>query len=333
MIISLSKNIGETALQNIEKKLNDFSYKGTLVKTSSENHLVCIGKNPIDLRVFGAMEGVKDIFRVKEDYKLVSRQWKLNHSTITLSNGTQIGNGHFQIMAGPCSIESEAQIESIVAHLVENKIKIMRGGVFKPRTSPYSFRGLGIEGLKLFHAHCKANDIAIITEVMEMSQIEAMYPYVDIFQVGARNSQNYNLLEALGELDKPVLLKRGISGTIEDLLYSAEYIFSKGNDQLMLCERGIRTYETAYRNTFDINAIALLKDKTHLPVIADPSHGIGIRKYVPQIALAASVAGADGVIFEIHPTPEEAKSDAQQTLSFEESAKLIRRLNKIALYS
>ncbi len=329
MIIQLQSPINETLLQNIEKKLNVYAYKSTHVKTKQDDYLVCIGKNPIDLRVFGALEGVKDIFRIKDDYKLVSRQWKLNHTSLTLNNGAKIGNGHFQIMAGPCSIESEAQIESIVAHLVENNVKIMRGGVFKPRTSPYSFRGLGIEGLKLFHAHCKANDIAIITEVMEMSQIEAMYPYADIFQVGARNSQNYNLLEALGELDKPVLLKRGISGTIEDLLYSAEYIFSKGNDQLMLCERGIRTYETAYRNTFDINAIALLKDKTHLPVIADPSHGVGIRKYVPQIALAASVAGADGVIFEIHPTPEEAKSDAQQTLSFEESSKLIKKLNTL----
>jgi 3-deoxy-7-phosphoheptulonate synthase len=329
MIIQLQSPINEIVLQNIEKKLNTHGYKSTHVKTKQDAYLVCIGKNPIDLRVFGALEGVKDIFKIKDDYKLVSRQWKLNHSTLTLNNGAKIGNGHFQIMAGPCSIESESQIESIVGHLKENHIKIMRGGVFKPRTSPYSFRGLGIDGLKLFYTHCKANDIAIITEVMEMGQIEAMYPYVDIFQVGARNSQNYNLLEALGELDKPVLLKRGISGTIEDLLYSAEYIFSKGNDQLLLCERGIRTYETAYRNTFDINAIVLLKDKTHLPVIADPSHGIGIRKYVPQVALAASVAGADGVIFEIHPTPEEAKSDAQQTLSFEESSKLIKRLNAL----
>jgi 3-deoxy-7-phosphoheptulonate synthase len=329
MIIQLQSDIKEQALQSIEKKLGTFDYKSTLVKTKTENYLVCVGKNTIDMRVFGHLEGVQDIFRVSDDYKLVSRQWKLQNSILTLNNGSKIGNGHFQIMAGPCSIESEAQIEAIVKHLKDNNVKIMRGGVFKPRTSPYSFRGLGIEGLKLFHQHCKANDIAIITEVMEMSQIESMYDYVDIFQVGARNSQNYNLLEALGELDKPVLLKRGISGTIEDLLYSAEYIFSKGNDQLMLCERGIRTYETAYRNTFDINAIAILKDKSHLPVIADPSHGIGIRKYVPQIALAAAVAGADGIIFEIHPTPEEAKSDAQQTLSFEESERLVKRINNI----
>ena len=179
------------------------------------------------------------------------------------------------------------------------------------------------------HEQCKRHSIKIITEVMQVSQIEEMADYVDIFQVGARNSQNYNLLDALGEIDKPILLKRGISGTIEELLNSAEYVFSKGNERLMLCERGIRTFETEYRNTFDINAIQLLKDKSHLPVIADPSHGIGIREFVPNLALASLIAGADGVIFEIHEKPEEAYSDGQQTLNFIESDQLISKIEKM----
>jgi 3-deoxy-7-phosphoheptulonate synthase len=186
-----------------------------------------------------------------------------------------------------------------------------------------------MEGLKMFAQKCRANNIKLITEVMELNQIEDMYEYVDVFQVGARNSQNFNLLDALGRCDKPVLLKRAISGTIEELLQSAEYVYSRGNDQLMLCERGIRSFENSYRNTFDINAIAILKEKSHLPVIADPSHGVGIRKHVPAIAMAAAIAGADGIIYEVHPEPEKAKSDAQQTLDFNESQKMIERLRNI----
>jgi len=205
----------------------------------------------------------------------------------------------------------------------------MRGGVFKPRSSPYAFRGLGISGLKMFSRLCRKKGIKIITEVMQVSQIEEMYEYVDVFQVGARNSQNFNLLDELGRVDKPVLIKRGMSGTLDELLQSAEYIFSNGNEKLMLCERGIRTYETAYRNTFDVNAIPLLKEKTHLPVIADPSHGIGLREHVSAVALAAAVAGADGIIYEVHERPEEAASDGQQTLNFSESAELVKKLVRL----
>ena len=182
----------------------------------------------------------------------------------------------------------------------------MRGGVFKPRTSPYAFRGMGIDGLKLWHSIASEAGIKIVTEVMQTSQIEEMYPYVDIYQVGARNSQNFNLLDELGKVDKAVMIKRGISGTIEELLQSAEYVFSGGNEKLILCERGIRTYEKASRNTLDLNAIPILKAKSHLPVIVDPSHGIGIRAYVPQMALAGVMAGADGVIYESHEIPEKS---------------------------
>jgi 3-deoxy-7-phosphoheptulonate synthase len=229
-------------------------------------------------------------------------------------------------MAGPCSIENEKQIEQTIQHLVSNNVRIMRGGVFKPRSSPYAFRGLGIDGLKVWYELARKNGIKIISEVMQVSQIEPMLPYVDVFQVGARNTQNFNLLDELGKVDKPVMIKRGISGTIDELLSSAEYVFSAGNEKLILCERGIRTYEKASRNTMDINAIPILKVKSHLPVVADPSHGIGIREFVPQVALAAAVAGADGIIYETHQKPEEAFSDGQQTLDFDESSRLIEKL-------
>jgi 3-deoxy-7-phosphoheptulonate synthase len=233
------------------------------------------------------------------------------------------GNNQCTLMAGPCSIENEAQIVSVLKHLKEQGVQYMRGGVFKPRSSPYAFRGLGIDGLKLWHELAKSFNICIVTEVMQVSQIDEMLPYTDIFQVGARNTQNYNLLDALGQVDKPVLIKRGISGTIDELLFSAEYIFSGGNEKLILCERGIRTYERASRNTLDLNAIPILKAKTHLPVMVDPSHGIGMRDHVRHMALAGVMAGADGIIYEVHQTPEEAYSDGQQTLNFEESKKLI----------
>ncbi|MCB0584957.1 MAG: 3-deoxy-7-phosphoheptulonate synthase, partial [Phaeodactylibacter sp.] len=266
--------------------------------------------------------------RVSDAYKLVSKKWRVEDTSIRLNDDTEIGTGHFTIMAGPCSIESEEQIEKVIGHLARNGVRIMRGGVYKPRSSPYSFRGLGIDGLRLWHEKASAAGIKIITEVMMVEQIEAMADYVDIFQVGARNSQNFNLLDALGEVDKPVLLKRGISGAIDELLQAAEYIFSNGNERIMLCERGIRTYESAYRNTMDINAIALLKEKTHLPVIADPSHGIGLRRFVSPVALAAVMAGADGVIVEVHEQPEKAYSDGQQTLSFPEAERLYKQLRQ-----
>jgi len=327
MIIQLEKSIASKQLEQLKSKLEQVHYKTTEVKTQFGDYIIGVGKKEIDIRSIGTMEGIKDIHRVSDAYKLVSKKWKINETAIELGD-LKIGAGHFQMMAGPCSIESEEQIKSTVEHLKAHGVKIMRGGVYKPRSSPYSFRGLGIDGLKIWHEHASAAGIKIITEVMMTEQIESMHDYIDIFQVGARNSQNFNLLDALGEVDKPVLLKRGISGTMDELLQSAEYIFSHGNERIMLCERGIRTYEKAYRNCMDINAIAMLKDKTHLPVIADPSHGIGVRKYVESIALASVMAGADGVIFEVHQVPEKAFSDGQQTLNYEQAGKLYERLRK-----
>lgn len=316
MIVQLDKNINTETINNLQSKLTDIGYKGNEVKTQFDHYMICIGKKPFDIRAIGCLEGVKDIHKVTDPYKLVSRQWKVKNTLIDLGDNVIIGDGHFEIMAGPCSIESPEQVESVVKHLKANGVNIMRGGVYKPRSSPYSFRGLGIEGLKMFHQICSAHGIKIITEVMMTEQIDAMLPYVDIFQVGARNAQNFNLLDALGKTDKAVMLKRGISGTIDELLYAAEYVFSNGNERILLCERGIRSYEKAYRNTMDINAIAMLKEKTHLPVVADPSHGIGVRKFVEPVALASVMAGADAVIMEVHQCPEKAFSDGQQTLDY-----------------
>lgn len=328
MIIQFKKNISSEEKNTIVRTVTALDYKTTPVSTQGGHYLVCIGKKDFDLRTLGYMPGIEDIHRVSDDYKLVSRKWKVGRSQLDLGDGVCIGNGTLSIMAGPCSIENEGQVAGTLQHLKNTGVRIMRGGVFKPRSSPYAFRGMGVEGLKMWHQQAKAQGIKIVTEVMQVSQIAEMYEYVDIFQVGARNTQNFNLLDELGKVDKPVMIKRGISGTIEELLYSAEYVFSAGNEKLLLCERGIRTYEKASRNTMDINAIPILKEKTHLPVIADPSHGIGIRAFVEPVALAAVMAGADGVIYETHQEPEKAASDGQQTLDFEESTKLVDHLKK-----
>ncbi|WP_367389996.1 3-deoxy-7-phosphoheptulonate synthase [Lewinella sp. LCG006] len=329
MIIQLEPQINQEQLARLEKELTRIKYSLNPVKTQYANYLVGVGKTKFDIRSIGTLPGIKDIHRVSDAYKLVSKKWRIDNTVIDLGDGIRIGEGSPAMMVGPCSIESEEQVALTIAHMKKNGIRIMRGGVYKPRSSPYSFRGLGIEGLKMWHEQTREAGIKIITEVMMVDQIEEMYDYVDVFQVGARNSQNFNLLDALGEVDRPVLLKRGISGTIDELLASAEYIFSNGNERIMLCERGIRSYETAYRNTFDINALVMLKEKTHLPVIADPSHGIGVRRFVDKIALASAVAGADGIIMEVHHEPEKAFSDGQQTLSFGQAEKLYQQLKRM----
>lgn len=326
MLIQLIESCSPHQLDNIVNRVRESGYKPTFVKTFSNCYLVCIGSAEVDIRTIGTLPGVKDVHVVEDPNKLVSRQWRVIPTTIDLGDGVTISRSQFTIAAGPCSIESEEQVIKTVSFLKEQNVSIMRGGVFKPRSSPYAFRGLGIEGLELFARHCRANGIKVVSEVMQVSQIEPMYPYVDIFQVGTRNAQNFNLLDELGRVNKPVLLKRGMSSTLTDFLASAEYIFSSGNERIILCERGIRAFEKEYRNTLDLNAIPYLKDKCHLPVFCDPSHGIGIREYVEPMALAAQMAGADGVLLEIHETPERAASDGQQTLNFEEARQAFCRL-------
>lgn len=312
----------------MKNEVNLAGYSLREVKTASQHYYVCIGSKLVDLRRIGCLPGVRDVHRVTDINQLVSREWRVKDTVIELDEDLHIGTGNFTIMAGPCSIESEEQIAATVKFLSEQGVRVMRGGVFKPRSSPYAFRGLGIDGLKLFSSLCREAGIKIVSEVMQSDQIELMQPYVDIFQVGARNSQNFTLLDALGQCEKPVLLKRGISGTAEELLSAAEYIFSNGNESVILCERGIRSYEKAYRNTLDLNIVPILKSRTHLPVVVDPSHGIGIRRHIPEMALASVMAGADGLLLEIHPQPEKAASDGAQTLNFEEAEKLFAQLRQ-----
>jgi len=328
MIIRLKNNSTAKERREIIETVISIGYSPYEVKTQFAQYLVCTGENEFDIRKIGTMRGVSDVHRVTSQYKLVSRQWKVENTSIALGENVTVQRNGLAIIAGPCSIESVEHAENVINHLVKNNIKIMRTMVYKPRSSPYSFRGIGIEGLKMVYELCKSQGIKIISEVMQVSQIDEMAKYVDIFQVGARNTQNFNLLDALGQIDIPVLLKRGISGTIEELLQSAEYIFSNGNEKIILCERGIRTFEKSYRNTFDLNAIPILKEKSHLPVVADPSHSIGIRMFVPQMALAALMAGADGLLLEIHDKPEKAYSDGDQTLDYIEAERLYKNLRK-----
>ena len=329
MIIKTISNATKKDKQDLIATLLSNNLKPISVITENDNLIVCSGKFEGDIRTIGNHKTVMDVFRVTDNYKLVSSQWKIKSTQVKINENISIGGKELTIIAGPCAIENEDQVESITDHLVENNIKIMRGGVFKPRSSPYSFRGTGIDGLKFFSKICRKKNIKIISEIMEISQLECMHDEVDILQIGARNSQNFNLLDAIGKAKKPVLLKRGISGSIDELLQSAEYIFMRGNDKIILCERGIRTFENAYRNTFDINAISILKEKSHLPVVADPSHGVGIRKHVLPIALAAIAAGVDGIIYETHPNPDISKSDAAQTINLKDSQKLIEKCRKL----
>jgi 3-deoxy-7-phosphoheptulonate synthase len=328
MIIQLQQDISDAQKSVIIEKVNKLGYQTSEVTTQFAHYLIAVGKAEFDLRRIGHLTGIKDIHRVSDPYKLVSKKWRVYDTDIDLGEGVHINRSELSIIAGPCSIESPEQIDQTIAHLKANNIRLMRGGVFKPRSSPYAFRGIGLEGLKIFSEKCRAAGIKVVTEVMQVSQVEEMHDYVDIFQVGTRNAQNFNLLDELGKIDKAVMLKRGFSGTIEELLQAAEYVFSNGNEKIILCERGIRTFETAYRNTLDLNAVPILKEKSHLPVIVDPSHGVGLRNYVEPMALAAVMSGADGIIMEVHQCPEKALSDGQQTLNYHEAKNAYDRLRQ-----
>ncbi len=278
---------------------------------------------------FKAYPTVDEVKPILTSYKLVSRDFQ-SHDTVIKIGNVEIGGGKVILMAGPCSVESEEQVDLAAAAVKEAGGSILRGGAFKPRTSPYAFQGMGEEGLKILKDAGEKYDLPVITEVMNISDVEMVASYADILQIGARNMQNYGLLKAVGNQSKPVMLKRGPSATLEELLLAAEYIVAEGNNRVMLCERGIRTYENAYRNTLDLNAVAFLKQKTHLPVIVDPSHGTGINSLVAPLALAAVAVGADGLIIEVHPEPKRALSDAQQQLTPIEIKRLSKRIEAVA---
>jgi len=285
----------------------------------------------INRETFDQMEGVMQTVRIQEPYKLASRTTRPDNTVIEVADGrVRIGGEAVVVMAGPCSVESRSQIIEIAHAVKEAGATVLRGGAFKPRTSPYDFQGLGLKGLEYLAEAREATGLPVITEVMREEQVSMVAEYADILQIGARNMQNYGLLQAVGRQSKPVMLKRGISGTIRELLMSAEYIVSNGNNNVMLCERGIRTYETATRNTFDLNAIPVLKQQTHLPIVADPSHGTGLRELVPAMSRAAVAAGADALIIEVHPDPDTAVSDGRQSLTLEDFAALMKSLRRVA---
>jgi 3-deoxy-7-phosphoheptulonate synthase len=291
--------------------------------------LGAVGSGRPDAGLIEMLDGVHEVVRISEPYKLASRTFKAEATVVSVGD-LRIGGDEVIVMAGPCSAETEKQVRSTAAAVRRAGAKIFRGGAFKPRSSPYSFQGLGEEGLRLLRDASTAEGMSLVTEVMDVSQIELVQRYADIFQVGARNMQNYTLLRELGHTHKPVLLKRGISATIEEWLLSAEYILSGGNPDVILCERGIRTFETATRNTFDISAIPVVKKLSHLPIIADPSHGAGRRDMVVPMARAAVAAGADGLIIEVHTDPDHALSDGAQSMFPAQFDRLMAELRIIA---
>lgn len=278
---------------------------------------------------FEVLDGVEMVKRITQPYKLASRQFQQQNTTFTI-RGTVFGGEAVGIIAGPCSVESRSQILETAIAVKEAGAIALRGGVFKPRTSPYAFQGMGEEGLKFMAEAREVTGLPLVVEIMSQTQLEMMLEYVDVFQIGARNMQNFNLLRSIGETKTAVLLKRGLSATIEELLMSAEYILSGGNKNVILCERGIRTFENSTRNTTDINAIPVLKNHTHLPVYLDPSHSTGMADYVTSIARAAVAAGADGLIVEVHPDPTNAVSDGKQSLKPEKFAKLVQQVGQIS---
>ena len=302
-------------------------------RTTGASQTILAGVGPtanVDLSKFEVLPGVLDVHRISSPYKLAGRAFRPEGTVVEFANGVKIGGEQVAVMAGPCAIENQDQITTIAKCVKAAGGAFLRGGAFKPRSSPYAFQGLGIPGLQLMYEAAREHGLLTVSEVMEISQIEAMLPYTDLFQVGARNMQNFNLLRELGQVRKPVLLKRGIAATIEELLLSSEYIMSGGNYDVILCERGIRTYETATRNTMDISAIPVIHKLSHLPIVGDPSHGTGRRDMVPAMAKAAVAAGADGLIMEIHPNADKAVSDAAQTLYMEQFVKLMGELRVIA---
>lgn len=330
MLVVMQEGATEAQTEAVINRLVEMGF--TVHRSTGVRHTVLGGVGPIDdfePAALEVMEGVKECHRIVSPYKLASRHFKPAGTVIQIG-GVAIGDVKIVSMAGPCSIENEGQIDSSAEIVASAGAQVIRGGAFKPRSSPYSFQGMGEEGLRILRLAADRYQLLVISEVMDQTQIPLLVEYADILQVGARNMQNFNLLRELGKIRKPVLLKRGIAATIEELLLSAEYIMSGGNYQVILCERGIRTFETSTRNTMDIAAIPVLRRLTHLPVIADPSHGTGKRDYVLPMARAAIAAGADGLLVEVHPDPDHALSDGAQTLRPDQFSEMMRQVRAIA---
>jgi 3-deoxy-7-phosphoheptulonate synthase len=330
MIVVLETGTAEKQIEEIIRVLHDHGFD--VHRSTGVQHTVlgAIGVHPeFDHRQIELLDGVAEVVRVTDPFKLASRAFKREGSVFDVS-GVKIGGPEVIVIAGPCSVETEEQVFKIAKNVKDSGAKILRGGAFKPRTSPYSFQGLGEEGLKLLRSAADEYGLKVITEVMDKSQIDLVEKYADILQIGARNMQNYMFLKDLGKASKPIMLKRGIAATIEEWLMSAEYILAGGNEKVILCERGIRTFETATRNTMDISAIPVIKKKSHLPIFADPSHGVGIRDKVIPMARASVAAGADGIMVEVHHDPDHALSDGAQSLYPSQFEQLMKEVRMIA---
>jgi len=331
MVVVMEEGATEEQIQHVIDRLMKKGFDAHRSTGARQTVIGAVGaKIDFDTRDIELIDGVEEVVRITAPYKLASRHFRPEGSVIDFGKGVCVGGKQVVVMAGPCSVESESQIDTIAARVKQLGATVLRGGAFKPRSSPYSFQGLGLPGLKMMRAAADRYGLLVISEVMDQTQIPAMFEYVDVFQVGARNMQNYNLLKELGKVSKPVLLKRGIAATIEELLLSAEYIMSGGNYNVVLCERGIRTFENATRNTLDISAIPVIQKLSHLPIVVDPSHGTGRRDKVPPMARAAVAAGADGLLIEVHSDPEKALSDGAQSLYLEQFEQLMKELQMIA---
>jgi 3-deoxy-7-phosphoheptulonate synthase len=331
MIVAMQEKASEEQIQHVIERLIDMGFEVHRSTGERQTVLGAVGaRHEFDIRDIEVLPGVGEAHRISSPYKLVARSFRPEGTVVKFKRGVSIGGDEVVLMAGPCSIESRDQIFAVAESVARSGAKFLRGGAFKPRSSPYSFQGMGEDGLKLMREAADRFGMLVVSEVMEISQIPVMLPYVDLLQVGARNMQNFNLLRELGKVRKPVLLKRGIAATIEELLLSAEYLMAGGNYDFIVCERGIRTFETYTRNTMDISAIPIVKKLSHLPILADPSHGTGRREKVSPMGRAAIAAGADGLLIEVHNCPDKALSDGAQSLYPEQFAKLVGELRVIA---
>ncbi len=332
MLVVMRTDASEEEIQGVLDRLKEVNLEGHLSAGQERTVIGAVGRvvDPEIRTAMGTMAGVESVVPISRPYKLSGREFKPRDTVIEVG-GVRIGDGNFVVMAGPCSIENEEHIVKTARAVKEAGAHVLRGGAFKPRTSPYSFRGLGEQGLQHLATAREETGLPVITEVMSIMEVETVARYADILQIGARNMQNFNLLDEVGLVRKPAMLKRGLSGTIEEWLLAAEYIMSKGNHEVILCERGIRTFETATRNTLDLAAVALVKRMSHLPVISDPSHGTGRWQLVEPMAKASIAVGADGLMVEVHPSPDHALSDGAQSLTFDNFARLLQRLQPVGL--
>jgi len=330
MVVVMKPGATEEQIRQAGRKLEELGFRVHRVDGVNQTILGAIGdKRGVDPHQLEILPGVREVVEITKPYKLASREFK-REDTVVEVGGVEIGGEELVLMAGPCSVEDEEQIHTIAGYVARQGARVLRGGAFKPRTSPYSFQGLGERGLKLLREAADAHGLLVITEVMEASQVELVAQYADILQIGARSMQNFPLLKAAGRLEKPVLLKRGLAATLDEFLMAAEYIMNEGNHRVVLCERGVRTFANHTRFTLDVGIIPVVKEVSHLPIIVDPSHAAGLSSRVIPLARAGLAAGADGLIVEVHPRPEEALSDAEQALTLEEFSQLVEEVERLA---